>query len=111
MKPRITRHNGPAKWPCFRLLDQPPAGRVCQNIEADPGKGILFAFLLAQHVVVCLRLEFMRGQQRLQMRSQEGHPVSLIGVAAQAKPHQMNVVWHQTIDRTHQTFPGGNMQQ
>lgn len=111
MKPGITRHNGPAKRPHFRLLDQPPANRVRQNIEADPGKGILFALFLAQHVVVRLMLEAMRAQRRAKMFAQKFHAVALDCIAAQAHPEQMNVVGHQAISRAKQTFARGCVEQ
>jgi hypothetical protein len=56
-----------------------------------------------------LWLEFERSKKRFQMRSQEGHSISLIRFPFQAKPNQMDVVRHQAVYWAKQSFACGCM--
>ena len=49
-------------------------------------------------------------QQRLQVRAQKGHSISLVRVATQAQPEQMNVIGHQSIGGTEKSFARRHMQ-
>jgi hypothetical protein len=62
-------------------------------------------------MVMCLRLKFIRRQPRFQMGPQKRHAIPLIRITPQTQPQQMNVIGHQTVRRTKQSFPRGNMQQ
>ena len=58
-------------------------------------------------MIVSLWLEFDWSKKRFKMRSQEGHPISLVRFPFQAKPNQMNMIGHETIGRAKKTFTRG----
>src|SRR5580704_9272977 len=97
MKRWVTRNNSSAKRPFLYFFHQTGANRVCQNIITDFCEGVPFAFFVAQNVVMGLWLEFERSKKRFQMRSQEGHSISLVCFPFQAKPNQMDVIRHQAV--------------
>ena len=109
MERGIAGNDGPAKRPNLCFLNESGANGICQNIKADFGKGVPLALFVAQDVVVGLRLQFERSQKWFQMRSQKCHSVSLIRIPAQAHPKQMNVVRHETINRTEKLFADGRV--
>ena len=63
------------------------------------GKCVAAAFLLFEHMVMRLMLEFLRCEFRFEMRSQESHAVELIGIQTQSHPDQMQMIRHEAICR------------
>jgi hypothetical protein len=109
--PGIARHNGATISPCLWSCHQPGADRIVQNIETDFCESPVFPFFLTQDMVVGLGLQPMGKQPRLELRAQKRHSISLVRIAAQAQPEQMNVVGHQTISWAKQPLASGNVKQ
>lgn len=106
----IARHNGSDIRPVFRALDQfCPAG-IIQEVKANFAESLPDSLARPQDVVVRLMLKPVRTQGRAQMLAQKLQTVSLIRVTAQPHPDQVNVVGHQAIGETEQSFPRGGVQ-
>ena len=52
-----------------------------------------------------LMLEFVRMEQRFQVRAKEAHPVELIGPGVGTHPYEMDVIGHQAIARNSHRSP------
>jgi hypothetical protein len=110
MKIGIARQDGPAIRPSFLGFYQPGANEISQNVKTDFRKRAAPSLVLAQDMVVRLMLKVMRAQRNAKMFAQKFHAVSLVAIAPQSHPEQMNVIRHETIGWTKQTFSGGGVQ-
>ena len=110
MKIGIARHDGPAIRPSFLGFYQPGANGISQNVKIDFRKRAAPSLVLAQDMVVRLMLKVMRAQRNAKMFAQKFHAVSLVAIAPQSHPEQMNVIRHETIGWTKETFTGGGVQ-
>jgi hypothetical protein len=110
MKIGMARQDGPAIRPSFLVFYQSGANEISQNVKADFRKRATPSLVLAQDMVVRLMLKVVRAQRNTKMFAQKFHAVSLVTIAPQSHPKQMNVIRHETIDRTKETFTGGGVQ-
>jgi hypothetical protein len=110
MKIGIARHDGPAIRPIFWSFNQSGANGIREYVETDFGKCASPPLVLAQDMVVRLMLKMMRAQRHAKMFTQKFHAVSLVAIAPQSHPEQMNVIRRETIGRTKETFTGGGVQ-
>ena len=78
---------------------------------AQPLKRIVPAFVFFQDMFVRLMLELLRRKFWFQMRSQESHAVELVGIQAQSHPDQVQMIRHEAIGRTEESFAGGGVQE
>lgn len=110
MQFRIAGHDCACERPIFRMLHQFLDTGVINDVKAYLAKGVTFALFLAQNVIVWLVLKAMRLEQFADMLAQKLHAVSLISLAPQPHPDQMNVIRHQAIGRAEQTFAHRSVQ-
>lgn len=57
-----------------------------------------------------LGLKFMRVQHRFQVGAEEGHGSQLIAIELGSHPNEMDVVWHQTVDRREKSLANAGVQ-
>src|SRR5688500_3358347 len=108
MQRRIPRHNSSGEWPILRSRHQFGSARIINQVKASPAERAALTLLRPQYLVVCLMLKSMRAQRRAQMLAQKFHPVALVRIAPQSHPNEMNVIGHQAVSGTEQTFARGN---
>ena len=66
--------------------------RIFQDVVADFGEGVAFAFVLAQNMVMGQVLKAMRSQGRAEVFTKELHAVALAGVEPQTHPDEVQMI-------------------
>ena len=110
MECRIAGNHCPAKQPFLWSLHEFGAKRILQNVVADARESIAMPLLVLEHMIVRLMLELLRCEPLFQMRPQESHAVSLVGIPTQPHPDQMQVIGHKAIKRTQQSLARRSVQ-
>ncbi len=102
---RTARNHRTEKRPVSRLFDQPALQRIEKDIvrtgetERPP-----LPFRRCQDMVVRLMLKLDGFEERTDLGAKKLDAVALVGVTAQPHPDKMNVVRHQAVSRTYQSF-------
>ena len=105
IRARTARNHRTEKRPLSRFFDQPTLQRIEQDIirtretERPP-----LPFRRGQDMVVRLMLELGGFEKRTDLGAEKLDAVALVGVTAQPHPDKMNVVRHQAVSRTYQSF-------
>ena len=86
---RIAGHEGATERPPGGVFHQFSTQRISQDVIADSDKCVPSPLFLLEHMVVRLMLKFLWRKSGFEMCSEEGHPIELIGIQAQAHPNQM----------------------
>lgn len=112
MQGGIARHNGTCVRPVPLVSDQSSPNRIRQYIETRRGEGVAAALVLAQDVIVRLMLPLpLLSQCRSKLPPQKPHRVELVRLAAQAHPHEMQVIGHEAIRGTKEPLAHCGMEQ
>ncbi len=129
MQKGIARHDRAQPRPVARMRRQFLPARIVEEVEAGFFKRAAHPVFFPQHAVVRLFLQKEGRSLRLsaesrygnsgraprqfhgQMLAQEFHGVALVAVRAQAHPEQVQVVGHEDIDGTEQSFARGGVEQ
>jgi hypothetical protein len=64
---------------------------------------------LFEHMIMRLMLKLQRRKFWLEMSAQEGYAIALVAIQAQPHPDEMQMFWHQAIDRAKHGFAGGSV--
>lgn len=102
---RTARNYRTEKRPVSRLFDQPALQRIKQNIirtgetERPP-----LTFRTCQDMVVRLMLKLGGFEKWTDLGAKKLDAVALVGITTQPHPDKMNVVRHQAVSRTYQSF-------
>jgi hypothetical protein len=75
------------------------------------GEGVAPPLFGSEDVIVRLMLKASISEFWFQVTAQEGNPVSLVGVAAKSHPNEMNVIGHQDVNGTKQSFSRAGVEQ
>ena len=110
MEQRISRHDRPAIRPVLRLRHQARAHRIFPNVIERLLECRVGFFPLTQHMIVRLRLEPERTQDKIQPAAKMPHRPQLIAIFTQPAPNEVHVIRHETVDRTIERKPRGGVQ-
>ena len=99
MHSRVAGHYCSAERPLIRMFHESGLKRVLENVMTCAGKRVVVSFLLFEHMVMGLMLEYLRREFWLEIRSQESHAVELIGIQTQSHPDQMQMIRHEAVGR------------
>ena len=95
----IARDDGPEVRILLPGCDQPRPLGIVKDVENGVGEFVRVPFVVAENVIVALRLQFGAGgsEELVPVTAKKPAGTELVGFGAEAHPEEMAVVRHQAV--------------